>query len=217
MVVDLETATTRLYEEASLTDDLVDQDATMLLRWAEQQVAELVTKYGSDEAAFENAFSALRSLVKNMNRYVGQLDMSDEKQQAQRLENITRSASEIGFEMTPAFGAQSLAPSAKSNSDLIQAMLNSLQKTGTSQAATAQPSSTTTAASSRHTRRMTLQGAADTEDTDTTTLTAPEPQEIAEDRVVNVFTLPEQAGDDNEQSMDDNPDDKLHPDDSAWK
>ncbi len=128
-MVDLETATIRLYEEASLTEDLVDQDATMLLKWAEQQVADLVTKYGSDEEAFENAFSALRSMVKNMNRFVGQSAMSAEEQQAKRLENISQSAGQIGFELTPTFSAQSQSRGTQSQTEMLQSMLSSLQKT----------------------------------------------------------------------------------------
>jgi hypothetical protein len=199
MMVDLETATIRLYEEANLTDDLVDQDATTLLKWAEEQVAELVAKYGSDEAAFESAFSALRSLVKNMNRYVGQREMSDEAQQSQRLENITQSATEIGFEMTPTFGTQSLSRSAQTNSQLLQTMLNSLQKTDTPLTAqTADDTESRTQASgitadhSRHTRRMTLQSSSG----NTSEPSQAEPQEITEDRIVNVFTVHHQDMDD---------------------
>ncbi len=130
-MVDLENATIRLYEEASLTEDLMDQDATMLLKWAEQQVADLVAQHGSDDEAFETAFSALRSVVKNMNRFVGQSAMSDEDKQAQRLENITQSAHEIGFEVAPTFGAQSLSRSPQSTTEMLQTMLNALQKTDT--------------------------------------------------------------------------------------
>jgi hypothetical protein len=222
-MVDLETATTRLYEETNLTDELVDQDATTLLKWAEQQVADLVAKYGSDENAFETAFTALRSLLKNMNRYVGQGDVSNEAQQAQRMENITQSASEIGFEMTPTFGAQSLARGVQSKSDLLQSMLSSLQKTGdapvgdtaaaqsaggaslkpqTASAATASADTAGSSDPSRHTRRMTLQPS---NNQDAADLLEPEPQEITEDRVVNVFTVPQQ--DEHDETEDTSADD----------
>lgn len=182
-MVDLETATIRLYEEANLTEDLVDQDATTLLKWAEQQVAELVAKYSDDDSTFESAFSALRSLVKNMNRYVGQRERSGEAQQAQRLENISQSASEIGFSMSPTFGAQSFEQSpgrsAPNNSDLLQTMLSGLQKTDNTE------------------------GIEDTVPLSDDT----EPQEMTEERMVRVFTLPEHP----ETPDHPNTDDSEHP------
>lgn len=75
----------RLYESASLREDLNDDEATVLLKWGEDQVRRLATQY---EADFEQQCRFLRQLIKNINRFVGQREFEDEAGQAQYLAKV---------------------------------------------------------------------------------------------------------------------------------
>lgn len=74
----------QLYESEGLTGALTDEAATLLLKWAEQQLKSLaVANY--DEAGWESAAYQLRRIVGSIDRLVErQADMS-EKELVQRL------------------------------------------------------------------------------------------------------------------------------------
>lgn len=59
----------RLYESASLRDDLNDEEAQTLLTWGQQQVRRLAAEYPEN---FEQQTRFLRQLIKGINRFVGQ-------------------------------------------------------------------------------------------------------------------------------------------------
>ncbi len=65
-----EDALMRLYESASLRDELTDDEAEHLLKWAEAEVARL-DESGADDDAFEARVDTLMRLLKQMNRYAG--------------------------------------------------------------------------------------------------------------------------------------------------
>ncbi len=65
-----EDALMRLYESASLRDELTDDEAKQLLKWAEDEVVRL-DESGIDDAAFEGQVDTLTRLLKQMNRYAG--------------------------------------------------------------------------------------------------------------------------------------------------
>lgn len=84
----------RLYESASLRDDLDDAEATTLLRWGEEQVQRLAAEYPDD---FEQKARFLRQLIKNINRFVGQRQYNDEAGQREYMEKVDKYMAQLGF------------------------------------------------------------------------------------------------------------------------
>jgi hypothetical protein len=123
-MMDIETVTSRLYEDASLTEDLIDEEAKKLLQWAETQLPDLIAKY-PDETAFDEAFKALRTMVKGMNRFVGQRASMDETEKQDRLGKIASAAVTLGFNPTAAVGSAQVArhEQEQSNMDVLEDLL----------------------------------------------------------------------------------------------
>lgn len=65
-----EDAVQRLYESADVRDELTDDEAETLLKWAEDELTKLDDS-GADDATFEAKTITLMDLLKNMNRYAG--------------------------------------------------------------------------------------------------------------------------------------------------
>lgn len=122
--MDLETATSRLYEDASLTEDLIDEEAVKLLQWAETQLPDLVAKY-PDETEFDEAFKALRTMVKGMNRFVGQRASMDDTEKQERLGKISAAAVALGFNPAATIGTAQVARREReqSNMDVLDDLL----------------------------------------------------------------------------------------------
>ncbi|MFN8448098.1 MAG: hypothetical protein U0521_05795 [Anaerolineae bacterium] len=66
----VEDALMRLYENADLRDELTDDEAATLLKWAETELTRLDTPALDDET-FEAQVDTLMKLLKQMNRYAG--------------------------------------------------------------------------------------------------------------------------------------------------
>jgi hypothetical protein len=66
----------RLYESASLRDDLNDDEAQTLLQWGQTQVRRLAAEQPDD---FEQQTRFLRQLIKSINRFVGQREFQDSR------------------------------------------------------------------------------------------------------------------------------------------
>lgn len=94
---DAQAAIQRLYEETSVRDELIDEEAELLLRWAEEQVIRLATER-PDPAVFEEAYSDLVRLLTRMSRFAaGRSGMSlDDVQTA--MSRIEASASAVGLQ-----------------------------------------------------------------------------------------------------------------------
>lgn len=124
---DLESATTKLYEEASLTEDLIDEEATTLLKWAEAQIPVMLEKH-TDETAFDEAFTALRAFVKSVNRVIGQGETMDDAEKQERMAKIAQSASALGYPVEPQpttdFSAQAARQPEQNNVGAIKALLD---------------------------------------------------------------------------------------------
>jgi hypothetical protein len=125
---DLESATIQLYEEASLTEDLIDEEANALMKWAEAQIPVLLEKH-PDETAFDEAFKALRTFVKSVNRLIGQGETMDDTEKQERMTKIAEVASAIGYPVTstqlPSFTAQAAERQPGQNKvEAIESLLN---------------------------------------------------------------------------------------------
>ncbi len=80
MPIDLKSAIINLHEDISLTDELTDTPAVMLLKWGEEKLKAFAQEI-DDQEAFDEKFKALRGLMKSMNRFTGRrLDMDDTEQ-----------------------------------------------------------------------------------------------------------------------------------------
>lgn len=123
-MVDLETATIQLYEDASLTEDLHDEEAQLLLKWGEKQLRPLVEKYSADEATFEETFKHIRRFIKAVNRFVGRRQDAAPDEQQEMMAKVVEAAQV----MNPDFRADAVnsftqAQSAQSNIQTIESLL----------------------------------------------------------------------------------------------
>jgi hypothetical protein len=65
-----EDAVQRIYESADVRDELTDDEAEPLLKWAEAELTRLDAS-GADDATFDAKVVTLMDLLKQMNRYAG--------------------------------------------------------------------------------------------------------------------------------------------------
>lgn len=122
--MNVESAMQRLYEDASLTEELKDDDARLLLKWAEDQITQLAVKF-TDEAAFEEALSSLMHVIKNANRVVGQREFADAEQQTERIDKMAEAAQGMGVIVASAQAADMKNKlDALSSTDAIKTLLN---------------------------------------------------------------------------------------------
>jgi hypothetical protein len=84
-----------LYEDPSLRDELVDDDAETLYHWAEAQIARIDAAYPDDEA-FEDAMSALRRVMDGVNHFIGERAFKSAEENEEALAQIADSAEKIG-------------------------------------------------------------------------------------------------------------------------
>jgi hypothetical protein len=116
-----EDAVQSLYETPNLFGDLRDEDASVLLKWAEAQVMRLA-KDSPDETAFDLKMDALHRLAGQINTYVGQRhNLSFEARQA-AFNAIAVAASSIGLEPLPLEASLS-AQTADDDGAILQSIL----------------------------------------------------------------------------------------------
>jgi hypothetical protein len=94
--IDLEDAVTRLYEDSSITDELTDGPAQLLLQWGEARLS-LMVNTSTDEERFEQDFKRLRLLLKSMNRFTGLRNQMNLDEQRDYLRRILQRGQELGF------------------------------------------------------------------------------------------------------------------------
>jgi hypothetical protein len=83
-----------LYDSAALRDDLNDAEATILLTWAEGQVAR-VAKDFPDE--FEQKSRFLRQVIKGINRFVGQREFNELDGQKEYMSKFSMYLPQLGW------------------------------------------------------------------------------------------------------------------------
>ena len=133
-----EDAIQRLYETPNLFDQLRDDEAIMLLRWAEGEVTRLAQN-APDDATFEAKFYALSNLAQKINLFVGtRTDMVFTDQQ-EALQQITAQAALIGLTPVP-LSANAQAQADESDAAVLNSLLDMFKPTS---AAAASESPTT--------------------------------------------------------------------------
>lgn len=123
----VEAAIQRLYEEPDLRDELTDDEAERLLRWAEAELTR-VDAGSADDAAFDTAVDTLRSLIKAINRFIGRRGYASPDEQAAAFAKIAAHAQALGYPLpadtfTPSFEAQA----AGDNIAALQALLQQIE------------------------------------------------------------------------------------------
>jgi hypothetical protein len=86
----------RLYEDTTVRDELVDDDARILLEWGKGQVQALAKKE-LDDGAFEEQYAKLAYLMGRINRFVGKRQDADDPKRTEMLEKLVAAASEVGL------------------------------------------------------------------------------------------------------------------------
>ena len=114
MAINAEKALMRLYEDMSLRDEIDDNSANTLLKWAEKKVVSMAAAH-DDEETFDAAFTTLRQLIKTMNRFSGRQRMMDTGEKQNQMSVLMQRAGEAGFQVasdraSALIGAQSLLP-----------------------------------------------------------------------------------------------------------
>jgi hypothetical protein len=91
----------RIYEDESVTDELADDEAEVLLQWGERLATLLPSKGLSGDVLIE-AGDQLRRLLRIINRFTGQRSSMDAEEQKSTLDTIVTAAKGIGFSVDPA-------------------------------------------------------------------------------------------------------------------
>ncbi len=86
----------QLYEVASLTDELRDEAAKILLQWGEEQIQWLAMG-GMVEGDFEDNCGDLRSLVRRINRFVGRHSGMNPDERREAMDKIVGAALNLGY------------------------------------------------------------------------------------------------------------------------
>lgn len=83
----------QLYEISSLTDELVDDDAQVLLTWGSAQLPLLI----SDINDVESKAKSLRRLVRSISDYVGQVENMGEEERQAELQYVYQAANALNY------------------------------------------------------------------------------------------------------------------------
>ncbi len=119
------------YEDASLRDELRDDEANELLKWAESELTKLDAT-GADDAVFEEKLGELRRLLRGMNRFVGRRQEITAQADDESLVKLTEHANALGY----ALSAEQLAQQAGELASLdamsaIKNLTSLINETGT--------------------------------------------------------------------------------------
>jgi hypothetical protein len=97
MARSLEDATIRMYEDISLTEELTDEPAKVLLKWGEAKLMTLAEKTTDiDSEDFEDHFKSLRRVMKSINKLAGQTGLDDDTVRT-RLTKLIERAQSLGL------------------------------------------------------------------------------------------------------------------------
>ncbi|MBE2268454.1 MAG: hypothetical protein IAE80_09510 [Anaerolinea sp.] len=97
----VETALQTLFEDPSVRDELHDDEANELFKWAEGELGKLES-VEADDAAFEEKVGELRRLLRGMNRLVGRRADLSAQADDEALVKLTDHANALGYALTPA-------------------------------------------------------------------------------------------------------------------
>lgn len=91
----------QLYDDSSTRDELTDEEAEVLLKWGEGRIADMGAQ-NMDDSAFDEAYTHLRRVVMNINRYTGQRAWKSPQELQTTLDELFTEAKALGVEIQPA-------------------------------------------------------------------------------------------------------------------
>lgn len=115
-----ENALMRLYEDADLRDELTDDEADQMLKWAESELTRLDAS-GVDDSAFEAQVDTLLNMLKKINRFAGRQGQFSAQSNDQAPANIAALAAELGH---PASAEQVAAAGTGDPSGTLTALIH---------------------------------------------------------------------------------------------
>jgi hypothetical protein len=119
----VEDAQMRLYEDADLRDELTDDEAEKLFRWAEAELARLDAA-SADDDAFEAQAETLMKLLKQMNRYAGRQGQLSAQGATEAPDKIAALASELGHSSDAAHVAAAATGDPISTIEALTSLMN---------------------------------------------------------------------------------------------
>jgi dihydrodipicolinate synthase/N-acetylneuraminate lyase len=140
-----ERAIERIYGDEALTDEMMDTEAEVLLKWGEDAVFELDSD-DKDEETFDSQFKQVRRLMKCVNKFIGlKINTADETEMQEALQKFEAAAAELGYAIeTERLNAFFQVQKTLSNPDTVKEMLALLQQSA-EDAAPMQPETDETA------------------------------------------------------------------------
>lgn len=109
----------QLYDDSSTRDELTDDEAAVLLKWGESRLTEM-GRQNMDDSAFDEAFTHLRRVVMNINRYTGQRSWKSPQELQTTLDELFNEAKALGVEVQAAALTTASAQAADDNIALIE-------------------------------------------------------------------------------------------------
>ena len=123
----LEMEMERLYGDINLTDELVDEDAQILLKWGEAQLERLDSE-GYDDATFEEKSHQVRNAMKRINGFIGKRSGYDVEKAKIVLGRLHEGILQIGYNLPDAELEAYIATQAEmDNSAALTALLALIQ------------------------------------------------------------------------------------------
>lgn len=139
-----ENALMRLYENADLRDELTDDEADQMLKWAEGELARLDAA-APDDAAFEAQVETLMDMLKKLNRFAGRQGQFSAQSTDQAPASIAALASGLGHPTSPEQIAAAATGDPASTITALTALLSTSAAPQTVPAGEPTPDETTTA------------------------------------------------------------------------
>ncbi len=136
--IDIREATIRLYEDYTLTEGYDEAQAGIIHQWSEAQI-QLIAHTAKDEDNFEKRYSAMRNMLKMINRYITQRANLDDEKHRNYIRLLIERAQEAGYPPKPTAVADVVsAVNGLDDSGTIRALL-ALVETGAASSAGALP------------------------------------------------------------------------------
>jgi hypothetical protein len=124
-----ERAKQQLYEDATARDELTDDEAGVLLQWAEGRIATLAAQE-MDDAAFDEAYGHLRQVILNVNRFTGKRTYAAPGDLKRYLDDMMTEANALGVQVSMEALAAPQAQGVDDNIALIHKLTEMLTPPG---------------------------------------------------------------------------------------
>jgi hypothetical protein len=94
-----ERAKQQLYEDSTAREELTDDEAAVLLKWAEGRIDSLAAQE-MDDTAFDEAYGQLRQVILNVNRFTGKRTYAAPEELKRYLDQMAMAAGGLGAQVS---------------------------------------------------------------------------------------------------------------------